>query len=86
MAKLEAQQHHSKDGKGDEEEGSPPAFIPPPPPLPPPLPHKFLILDCSAMNFLDYVGVTGDLTSMMMVNLLVAVQVLFGSSIDLLID
>ena len=34
-------------------------FSPPKPPSPPPLNCKFLILDCSAMNFLDYAGVSG---------------------------
>ena len=53
---VQKQQYHSKSKK----DGYPDAFFSPsPPPLPPPLPHKFVILDCSAMNFLDYVGVTG---------------------------
>ena len=53
IQKLRSQSKMEKDGLPDS------TFIPPPAPLPPSLPHKFIILDCSAMNFLDYVGVTG---------------------------
>ena len=66
-SKVEANGDHEsspdslKGEKGDSSPNSPSSlfFTYPPPPQPPPLPYKFLILDCSAMNFLDYVGVMG---------------------------